>query len=154
MSRKRVYIAGPISKGDLADNVNRATEAFVLLAKAGLAPFAPQWSVYASPCQNWLVPKQVVAVGTIEGNARMSHAEWLGLDLAWVEVSDAVLRLFGDSRGADTEVAHAKKHDIPVFYDVNDVIEWASAVPAGEWSTAIPQGWQLAGCDVGNNRKG
>jgi Rrf2 family protein len=34
--RKRVYIAGPISKGDLAHNINQATAAFVALAKAGL----------------------------------------------------------------------------------------------------------------------
>jgi hypothetical protein len=122
--RKRVYIAGPISKGDLAHNINQATAAFVELAKAGLAPLCPHWSAYASPC----VPAQggggVIGYGTVHGSDRMCHADWLGVDLPWVEVADAVLRLPGESVGADAEVAHARKNGKPVFDSVAHVVQW------------------------------
>ncbi len=121
----RVYIAGPITKGNLADNVNQATAAFVALAKAGFAPLNPMWSVYAKPCaqdydfdrwQNRVpVEGRCKCIGTRNGNDEMTHADWIGADLPWVEVSHAVLRLPGESSGADMEVAHAVAHGIPVF---------------------------------------
>jgi hypothetical protein len=138
MSRKRIYIAGPISLGNLAENVNRATAAFVSLGKEGLAPFAPAWSVYSKPCStvtrliavadtDVLDPTQCVCIGTRNGNSEMVHSDWLDIDLAWVSVADAVLRLPGESKGADTEVAHARSLGIPVFQSVEEVIAWAKA---------------------------
>lgn len=124
----RVYIAGPISKGDLAHNINQATAAFVTLAKAGLAPMCPHWSVYAKPCEPH--GKDVLCVGDAMGNREMTHAEWLGIDLPWVGVSNAVLRLPGESTGADREVAHARAMGIPVYYSVREVID-ALAVTGG-----------------------
>ncbi len=40
---------------------------------------------------------------------------WLDLDLAWLEVADAVLRLPGASEGADEECRLAAKRGIPVY---------------------------------------
>lgn len=117
--RKRVYIAGPIGKGDLLHNVNRATAAFVALAKAGFAPLCPHWSVYSKPAELVLFPtRKVVCRASAEGNDELSYADWLGVDLPWVEVSDAVLRLPGESTGADAETAHAARHGVPVFDSV------------------------------------
>lgn len=133
----RVYIAGPISKGDLAHNVNQATAAFVALAKAGFAPWCPHWSVYASPCQTAVyVTGGVVGIGTAKGNDEMTHEDWLGVDLPWVGVADAVLRLPGESSGADRETAHARDCGVPVFDSLADVIAWRN-------------GWQ----GVGKNAK-
>jgi hypothetical protein len=128
--RKRVYIAGPISKGDLLHNVNQATAAFVALAKAGLAPFCPHWSVYSKPATHdplEVYPPRILCRGTVSGNDEMTHADWIGVDLPWVVAADAVLRLPGDSTGADMEVACAADHDVPVFYSVDDVVAWAAA---------------------------
>ena len=130
MSRRiRVYIAGPITKGDLADNVNQATRAFVELAKAGFAPFCPHWSVYANEAVRGYVAapdgelsKQVYAVATANGNPSMSHDDWLGVDLAWVECADAVLRLPGDSVGAAIECRHAQSVNIPVYHSVESLV--------------------------------
>ena len=122
--RKRVYIAGPISKGDLLHNINPATAAFVALAKAGVAPLCPHWSVYSKPAFHNLV-YDVLCEATVAGNDEMGHADWLGVDLPWVAVSDAVLRLPGDSTGADMETACAKEHGIPVFHSVEEVIAWS-----------------------------
>jgi hypothetical protein len=127
MERKRIYIAGPISKGNLADNVNQATDAFVKLAKAGLAPFCPHWSVYSKSC----IPANykgegTICYGTVNGNDEMSHADWIGVDLPWVEVAHMVLRLPGESTGADAEVEHAKQNNIPVFTDIDSLIYWSA----------------------------
>lgn len=123
--RKRVYIAGPISKGDLAHNVNQATAAFVALAKAGFAPFCPHWSVYAKPCawSHFGDGLRVECVATWNGNDDMTHADWMGVDLPWVAASDAVLRLPGESTGADLEVGCAIEHGIPVYFSVELLIE-------------------------------
>jgi hypothetical protein len=129
--KKRVYIAGPITKGDLCHNLNQATEAFVTLAKAGFAPFCPHWSAYSKPAiaiepTNAIDPRRrVYCYATIQGNDQMTHDDWLGVDLPWVEVADAVLRLPGESTGADREVAHANAKGIPVFESVEAVIKWS-----------------------------
>lgn len=118
-----MYIAGPISNGDLAENVNRATAAFVALAKAGFAPLCPHWSVYAKPCgrADWS-DGRTVCYGTRNGNDEMSHADWMRVDLPWVAAADAVLRLPGASAGADRETAHAESLGVPVFADLNELI--------------------------------
>lgn len=126
--RKRVYIAGPISKGDLAHNINQATAAFVTLAKAGLAPMCPHWSVYSKKTETLgfgLDGKpSVFCQATVQGNDEMTYEDWMGVDLPWVAASDAVLRLPGESGGADREVALAKELGIPVFYSVHDLLTW------------------------------
>lgn len=126
MRRVRVYIAGPITKGDLAHNVNQATAAFVALAKAGYAPFCPHWSVYENEAVRGYVAapdgqlsKHVYAVASVNGNPAMSHEDWIGVDLAWVEAADALLRLPGESAGADAERDHAMIRGIPVFYSLD-----------------------------------
>lgn len=133
--RLRIFISGPITRGDLAANVNQATDAFVALAKAGLAPFCPHWSVYSGRAE-WEITgtyepglwrkSRVVAIASPLPND-LTHMDWLAVDLPWVEVSDAVLRLPGESEGADREVAHAKKFGILVFHSVAAIIAWADS---------------------------
>jgi hypothetical protein len=120
--RKRVYIAGPITKGDLAHNIRQAEAAFYALLKAGLAPLCPHWSCYGSG-------PQVTTFGTVYATAAAvhpgtTHDDWLDADLPWVAVSHAVLRLPGESSGADKEVALAGSLGIPVFDSVDAVVAW------------------------------
>jgi len=127
--RKRVFISGPISHGNLANNVNAATRAFVVLAEAGLAPFCPHWSVYA--CDATLSvdrrdgSQRVLCSGSAQPNG-LAYDDWMAVDLAWVEIAHAVLRLAGESKGADMETQHAAVHGIPVFWCISDVLRWAS----------------------------
>lgn len=135
MSRQRVYIAGPISKGDLAANINQATEAFLALAKAGFAPMCPHWSSFSGGAKVFASPFAGLAVGTVYAVAganpnELTHGDWLAIDLEWVRVSDAVLRLPGESTGADLEVAEAVRRGIPVFFDAGRVIDWFRAAGA------------------------
>jgi len=120
--RRRVYIAGPITKGPLADNINRASEAAISLMRAGLAPLCPHWSCFAGGAVAHM-SGQVVAVAEVLP-AGTVHEDWYGIDLPWVAVADAVLRLPGESRGADLEVAEAQANGVPVFHSVAEVIAW------------------------------
>ena len=127
-----VYISGPISKGNLAANINQGTAAFLRLVKAGLAPICTMWSVYAKECLEFTssamfnLPVKVMCQATVTGNDQMSHADWMGVDLTFVEVSNCILRLPGESVGADAEVAHAKSLGIPVFYTETELLQWAA----------------------------
>lgn len=106
--RPRVYISGPISNGgsasfsERAENVRRAAQVMLDLMEDGFAVQCPQLTEYAE---------------RVTGR-HMAHSLWLENDFPWVEVSDAVLRLPGESTGSDMEVAHAGKYDVPVFTDV------------------------------------
>lgn len=127
--KRRVYIAGPISKGDMLLNVQQADDAFFSLLKSGVvAPWNPMWSVYAGSA--WRPgrtdPKYPVMAVADTHPSGTTHADWMGVDLPWVAVAEAVLRLPGESVGADQEVAEARRLNIPVFHSIQEVIGWAS----------------------------
>lgn len=121
----RVYIAGPITKGDLRFNIHRAETMFYRLLKAGFAPFCPHWSCYASG--PLLTPDGRVYAIAAAVHPGTSHADWVALDLAWVRVADAVLRLPGESTGADAEVAEARRVGVPVFGSFEEVLAWGES---------------------------
>lgn len=104
MSRPRIYVSGPITKGNRNQHFYRAAEAERELMLAGFAPLNPMRSI--------TLP--------FAWQTDMPHALWLECDLAWIEVCDAVLRLSGDSKGGDEECEFAKAKDIPVFYMPED----------------------------------
>lgn len=98
--RLRVYIAGPITKGDRFENVTHAIRTGKKMVKDGLAPYIPHFDAYMT-----------LGGDDISWN---SYLEW---DLEWSNLAEAVFRLPGESTGADLEVRHALEHDIPVFYE-------------------------------------
>lgn len=101
--RTRVYVAGPIYVGDPSKNVVKAADAGLELVRKGYAPFIPH-------LMYWL---------NQEG---LTWDIWMEVDLPWVEVADAVLRLPGKSRGADWEEKTAKEKGILVFYSLEDLL--------------------------------
>lgn len=123
--KRMIYIAGPISKGDLATNINRATAAFRELAEAGFAPWCPQWSCFSTGALISPLGGQVYAFATAAG-CDLSHGTWLAIDKEFVRRSDAVLRLSGESAGADEEVQYAQALGIPVFGSLSDLLAWAN----------------------------
>lgn len=118
--RKRVYIAGPISKGDLKLNVDRATRAYLALATWGFAPLCPHWSVYAK--ETFREFGEVYCKATAAGNPQMNHQDWLDIDLPWIAASDIVLRIPGESVGADMEVEEAQRLGIPVYWTLSQLL--------------------------------
>lgn len=101
---KRVYVAGPYTKGDVEQNVKNAIQAASELADCGFAPFVPHL------CHFWHAQRP------------RDYQSWIDMDLAWVDASDALLRLPGDSAGADGEVKRADEKGIPVFYSLADLL--------------------------------
>ena len=101
---KRVYIAGPYSNGDVAAHVRNAYEVANRLLDCGLAAFVPHHTHF----WHLMFPRP--------------YDEWLKLDLAFLPCCDAVLRLHGESPGADGEVQEARSLGIPVFDNVADLL--------------------------------
>jgi len=103
--KHKVYIASPYSIGDAGDNVRLQMETYAELVQYGFAPMAPLWSHF----QHIFKPE--------------TWETWMEIDEAWVKVSDFLLRIGGESKGADIEVAWAKENNIPVFYNTKDLIK-------------------------------
>jgi len=100
----RVYVAGPYTKGDVAVNVRTAVEAGDRLLKTGHLPYVPHLMHF------W----HMLFPGPYE--------QWTAMDLEWIWVCAALVRLPGDSNGADEEVAVAKRLGIPIFYSVEEFL--------------------------------
>lgn len=99
-----VYVASPYTKGSVSRNVRDGLGVADALMDAGYAVIAP----LANHLQDLMFPR--------------SADDWLGQDLRLVECCDVVLRLPGESNGADIEVAHAQDCDIPVAYGIDDLL--------------------------------
>lgn len=99
----KVYISGPYSNGNKLANVNAAIDAAQEVWVAGHDPYIPHLTHY------W--------------DERHSHSidDWMEMDLSWLSDCDAVLRLPGESGGADMEVARALELGIPVVYEVKQL---------------------------------
>lgn len=113
-----VYVAGPIT-GDPFGCVRQAVAVFGALRRLGCVPILPQLSVLAEMVE----PRP--------------YDEWISYGLDTVERCDAVLRLPGQSPGADAETAHAAAFGVPVFTDLHGVAAWLDERKAG--SDAVGQ---------------
>ena len=105
--RLRVYLAGPISQGDVLENVTNAIKLGKRMVKDGLAPYIPHFDSYMFPGND------------ISWNAFL---EW---DLEWLPLCEAVFRITGESEGADKEVEVARELSIPVFYSYSQLLAFA-----------------------------
>jgi len=101
----KVYIASPYTKGDVARNVRDAIWAGEYLGRKGHIPFVPHlthfWHIIYP--HDW--------------------EEWLKYDFEWLKVCDALIRVGGESNGADWEVDKAHELGIPVYYSIREFLE-------------------------------
>lgn len=105
-----VYCAGPLTTGDILLNVHLAAKAGNRLLRAGFLPIVPHLFAFSE-----MVDPVVPDKGT-------SWDRWMQFCLGYVKRCDAVLRLHGPSRGADMEVAFAREHGIPVYFDEHELL--------------------------------
>jgi hypothetical protein len=109
MSKKiKVYIASPYTKGDIAVNVKLQIDTVDELMNMGFVPFAPLYSHF----QHMAHPRP--------------YKDWIEIDMVWVLACDCVLRIGGESAGADGEVKLAKDNGIPVYYSIKAIEKEAS----------------------------
>jgi hypothetical protein len=105
-----VYIASPYTIGDKEVNVRKSIDAADQIKQGnGLIPFVPLL------CHYW------------DAVHAHSYDYWADMMLEWVKRCDYVLRLPGDSWGADREVELAQSLAIPVFYSVDKLIEYSNS---------------------------
>lgn len=111
-----VYVAAPYSTGDQVANAREAMRVGQLLWDTGLVvPFIPHLNV----AWHLAFPHPV--------------EYWYAYDLAFMPHCHALLRLPGESSGADAEVKAAAELGLPVFgaQKIADLLYWAR-----EWEAA------------------
>ncbi len=99
----KVYIASPYTIGDVAMNVRNQLNMVHLLMNKGFCPFAPLYSHF----QHLYLPRP--------------YQDWLAVDIEWIKVCNCLLRLPGESKGADLEVGVALDRKMPVFTSVSNL---------------------------------
>ena len=103
--RPLVYISSPYSIGDKIKNIHRQINVAHKLMDNGLVPLAPLPGSHVLNEMRW-----------------RPYEDWMAVDLEHVASCDAVLRLKGESSGADREVAFAESLGIPVFFSETDEV--------------------------------
>ncbi len=92
-----VFISGPYAKPDPVVNTRNAILAGEEVLKLGHIPFIPHlnhlWHLISPHNEDF----------------------WYAYDLIWLRKCDAILRLPGESKGADNEMVKAKAWGIPEF---------------------------------------
>lgn len=102
--RTKCYISGPLtSSGDPQKNMQAAIEAHRELTRLGFSPLCPHLTLVIDP------------------NGETPHEVWMEIDEVWVLESDCLLRLPGESKGADHEVRVAKEAGIPVYHSIDEL---------------------------------
>lgn len=94
---KTIYISSPYTLGDQGANVGVQIRALHRIMDLGGCPIAPLIYHYAHIARS------------------RTYEEWMAIDLELVRRSDAVLRLPGESAGADREVELALQMGKPVY---------------------------------------
>lgn len=103
-----VYVAGPYSHPDPVENTHKAIHVATLMLDDGrVAPVVPHLTL----AWHLLAPRP--------------YEVWLELDAEVLRRCDAVLRLPGESSGAELEVDLARVWSLPVFDSVPRVLAWA-----------------------------
>lgn len=97
MMVKYIYIAGPYTHPDPVVNTRRAIEAGEILRSMGFVPFIPHLT------HLWHLVKP------------HSIDYWYDFDIEWLKRCDGLIRLPGESVGADKEVEIARIMGIPIF---------------------------------------
>src|SRR5574343_1730456 len=92
-----IYVAGPYTKPDPLENTRKAIDAWNTLVEAGAVPIVPHLTLLT----HLVYPKSVEF--------------WYEYDLHLLARCDYLLRLPGESAGADREVEFAKRAGIPIF---------------------------------------
>ena len=97
MLRLRVYIAGPYTIGDTILNIRAAIKAGDRVLKAGHIPFIP----HTNMLWHLVCPHEAQV--------------WYDWDLEWLMMCNAMIKLPGESVGADREECWARAWGKPIY---------------------------------------
>jgi hypothetical protein len=113
MSLRSIYISGPIrgvDEEEVERNIHTAMEVGNCLIDMGLRPYIPHLSYY------------------LNKKREREHSAWMAVDIYWIRKCDALLRLYGASKGADTEELWAIRLHKQIFTDTTGfgTVDWES----------------------------
>jgi len=98
-----IYVSGPYSKGDVCENIRNACLAGDEILQRGHTPFIP----HLTHLWHLISPKPYI--------------EWMRIDVKLLSGCDALLRLPGESNGADLEVDTARALGIKVYSSIEEI---------------------------------
>lgn len=122
----KVYIASPYTKGDVEQNVKAQIDCAQRLYEAGVLPFAPLLFHF----HHQIHPR--------------TYEAWMETDLAWLEACDFLIRLEGESEGADREVKRAQELGMPIFHTIEGLLRFVETIT--QWNELQPPGQIEIGC--------
>ncbi len=104
-----IFIAGPYGDTNppevIEQNIENADEVAKLLVLAGHIPFCPH-----KMTAHW------------ERDDRLEEKHWIGVDMDYLCTwADAILRIPGESRGADDEIRKALSLGLRVFFSTDEI---------------------------------
>jgi hypothetical protein len=100
----KIFISSPYTIGDVAQNVKRQMDLANELMDHGYFPYVPLLSHF------------------LHINNPRPYEDWLALDMQYLVICDALIRLEGASIGADREIEMAKFYAIPIYYSLNELL--------------------------------
>ncbi len=98
-----IYVSSPYSSGDVVSNVRFACEVGDKILEKGHIPFIPHLTHF----WHFLSPK--------------TYEQWMEIDKSILNICDAILRVGGESKGADLEVAQAKEWCMIIYYSLDEI---------------------------------
>lgn len=99
-----VYIASAYTIGDVEENVKQQINVGHQLMDLGFCPVLPLLSHFMHLIR------------------QRDYEEWMKIDYELINRSDYILRLPGESKGADREVEYAKKNNKIVVYSIKELL--------------------------------
>ena len=117
---KKIYVAGAYSDDNVLGvlkNIGRGEEYASILFQNGFAPFTP-WHDKDFVVKHW--------------RKEFTVPMFYEYSMEWLRCSDAVfivpnchgLKNWEDSNGTLAEIKEAKEHNIPVFYEMHDLLKY------------------------------
>lgn len=127
---KTIYIAGPYSKGDVAVNVRNSIELQTFLYDEGFHVYNPLLTHFV----HLLWPRP--------------YEFWLAEDLIWLVKCDALVRLPGESSGAEREIIEAEKCGLKIYRMQGGLNEKGVAQDLSDWICLELEHLDVDGCSA------
>ena len=116
--RPMIYVAGPISKGDMSTNIRTALETARKLWDMGYVPFVPQLSFF----WHTIFPQDAEERVHVKRDGSLNF--WMAYDFEIIRRCEVLFRLPGQSTGADMEELKCLEWDIPIVRSLDEAKEW------------------------------
>lgn len=114
MRRPMIYVAGPLSKGVVAQNIRKALETAEGLWECGFVPVVPHLTHF----WNCMITHE---------DTRHKDSFWMAYDFATLDHCDLMYRIEGESTGADMEEQYCKENRISIVHSLYECGRWLSA---------------------------